>query len=170
MEVSEESSDNALDLDAWVAKLLTEFASNTLKIEEFHKHWALWAEKAFHKVDHAKNLLLDQDDREIRRILLNPLEKFLCNGESVDVLQEFSELNKPPSICGHVFKMGQPTYSCKECGADGTCVLCVNCFNNSAHKQHKYKISTSNGGGSYLCYHFLLVLDQVFKITVANFS
>ena len=27
-----------------------------------------------------------------------------------------------------VFKMGEPTYSCRDCGLDPTCVLCVDCF------------------------------------------
>jgi hypothetical protein len=40
--------------------------------------------------------------------------------------------------CGKLFKMGEPTYSCKDCGVDLTCVLCVECFKNSAHKDHRF--------------------------------
>lgn len=70
--------------------------------------------------------------------------------------------------------MGEPTYSCRECGnfalnmmffivvimltnqnlllgMDPTCVLCVDCFKHSAHRNHKYKMGTSNGGGCCDC-------------------
>ena len=36
-----------------------------------------------------------------------------------------------------VFKMGEPTYSCRDCGLDPTCVLCVDCFKNSEHGGHR---------------------------------
>lgn len=41
--------------------------------------------------------------------------------------------------------------SCRDCGADPTCVLCADCFRNSEHKQHRYKLSTSVGGGYCDC-------------------
>lgn len=34
---------------------------------------------------------------------------------------------------------------------DSTCVLCVNCFKNSAHRNHNYKMATSGGGGCCDC-------------------
>lgn len=34
---------------------------------------------------------------------------------------------------------------------DPTCVLCVNCFKQSAHRHHKYKMGTSAGGGCCDC-------------------
>lgn len=34
---------------------------------------------------------------------------------------------------------------------DSTCVLCVSCFKQSAHKNHKYKMGTSGGGGCCDC-------------------
>lgn len=36
-------------------------------------------------------------------------------------------------------------------GMDQTCVLCVNCFKQSAHRNHKYKMGTSSGGGCCDC-------------------
>ena len=64
--------------------------------------------------------------------------------------------------------MGEPTYSCRDCGLDPTCVLCVDCFKNSEHGGHRfleswnqlhlticstsrYKMSTSVGGGYCDC-------------------
>lgn len=29
---------------------------------------------------------------------------------------------------------------CRECATDGTCVLCYECFKNSEHAKHKYKV------------------------------
>lgn len=34
---------------------------------------------------------------------------------------------------------------------DPTCVLCVQCFKQSAHRNHKYKMGTSSGGGCCDC-------------------
>lgn len=56
-----------------------------------------------------------------------------------------------PSLCGRVFKVGEPTYSCRDCGMDPTCVLCSQCFKKSGHKNHRYRISTSSGGGYCDC-------------------
>ncbi|KAF5287904.1 hypothetical protein FQA39_LY04078 [Lamprigera yunnana] len=47
--------------------------------------------------------------------------------------------------------MGEPTYSCRECGMDNTCVLCVDCFKKSEHRFHKYKMGNSGGGGCCDC-------------------
>ncbi|VDN02420.1 unnamed protein product [Thelazia callipaeda] len=59
-------------------------------------------------------------------------------------------------FCGHVFKSGETTYSCKECAADATCVMCYECFSNSAHKSHRYRIeclemAASSGNGYCDC-------------------
>lgn len=36
-------------------------------------------------------------------------------------------------------------------GMDHTCVLCVRCFKQSDHRNHKYKMATSGGGGCCDC-------------------
>ena len=51
------------------------------------------------------------------------------------VLKSLAEKNDPPSMCGKMFKAGEPTYSCRDCGHDPTCVLCVECFKNSKHQR-----------------------------------
>lgn len=47
--------------------------------------------------------------------------------------------------CGHIFKSGEATYSCKTCTIDDTCVLCTRCFQASDHIGHWVNISTSPG-------------------------
>lgn len=66
-------------------------------------------------------------------------------------LERLKSSEHTPSVCGRVFKNGEPTYNCRECGMDPTCVLCVHCFKQSTHRHHKYKMSTSQGGGCCDC-------------------
>lgn len=47
--------------------------------------------------------------------------------------------------------MHEPLYTCRECGMDLTCVLCVTCFKNSAHRNHNYKMASGMGGGCCDC-------------------
>jgi len=92
------------------------------------------------------------DERRIQEVLISPLEKFICGGEKVDeVLKTLSANDSPSIICGHVFKQGETCYSCRDCGQDATCVMCVQCFTNSSHKEHKYKMAVSDGGGFCDC-------------------
>ncbi|CAB0016925.1 unnamed protein product [Nesidiocoris tenuis] len=83
--------------------------------------------------------------------LITPLEEFICQGDKNVIFNHLFNVDFPPSVCGKVFKMGEPTYNCRECGMDATCVLCVNCFKQSEHKNHRYKMSTSGGGGCCDC-------------------
>ena len=114
------------------------------------------------------------DEEQVRRYLFDPLERFLCgcpsaksasssdvadeqgDGETKikepeQILKEIFALNPPSAQCGKLFRMGEPTYSCRDCGHDPTCVLCVSCFKESEHRFHRYKMSTSSGGGYCDC-------------------
>uniref|UniRef100_A0A0P4WDX2 E3 ubiquitin-protein ligase n=2 Tax=Scylla olivacea TaxID=85551 RepID=A0A0P4WDX2_SCYOL len=91
------------------------------------------------------------DEEQAQKMLFDPLERFMCAGDPTQVYQMVKQLDNPPSLCGRVFKNGDPTYGCRDCGMDPTCVLCADCFKNSAHSKHRYKISTSSGGGYCDC-------------------
>uniref|UniRef100_A0A8C1UEU4 E3 ubiquitin-protein ligase n=1 Tax=Cyprinus carpio TaxID=7962 RepID=A0A8C1UEU4_CYPCA len=82
---------------------------------------------------------------------LYPLEWYLCGEEPSVGLAKLEQNNQPSQLCGHVFKVGEPTYSCRECAADPTCVLCMQCFLGSVHKEHRYRMTTSGGGGFCDC-------------------
>ncbi|XP_029925864.1 E3 ubiquitin-protein ligase UBR2 isoform X3 [Myripristis murdjan] len=84
-------------------------------------------------------------------LLLAPLEWLLLGAEPSAGLAQLQENNQPSLLCGHVFKVGEPTYSCRECAADPTCVLCMQCFLGSVHKEHRYRMTTSGGGGFCDC-------------------
>ncbi|XP_048259504.1 E3 ubiquitin-protein ligase UBR2-like isoform X2 [Haliotis rufescens] len=86
------------------------------------------------------------------KYLFRPMEEFLCGtADSESVLQQLKAKNQPSQICGHVFKSGEPTYSCRDCANDPTCVLCIDCFQNSVHRQHRYRMHTSGGNGYCDC-------------------
>lgn len=91
-------------------------------------------------------------ETDANKILLKPLEVYLCNSiESEKCLATLRELDDPPQLCGRVFKAGEPSYFCRDCGSDPTCVLCSNCFRKSKHREHRYKMTTSGGGGYCDC-------------------
>lgn len=77
--------------------------------------------------------------------------EFILGENPATALEKLRLEGNTATVCGKVFKNGEPTYSCRECGVDQTCVLCVNCFKHSAHRFHKYKMSSSGGGGCCDC-------------------
>lgn len=103
------------------------------------------------KVYEPHNLVYDED--LVYRKLLEPLERFICNLDEKcsheDIEQKFKlieSLNVPSKICRRILKTGDVTFSCNDCGLDGTCVVCIDCFHKSAHKDHNYRMSNSEGG------------------------
>ncbi|XP_075941502.1 E3 ubiquitin-protein ligase UBR2 isoform X3 [Anarhichas minor] len=80
-----------------------------------------------------------KEDLASQLLLLAPLEWLLLDEEPASGLNLLQENNQPSPLCGHVFKVGEPTYSCRECAADPTCVLCMKCFLESIHKEHRYR-------------------------------
>ncbi|KAJ1526046.1 hypothetical protein ONE63_009213 [Megalurothrips usitatus] len=110
----------------------------------------LWKEsvpKVF-KLEKGDNDVPNWPYNEHEKVLLQLLERFICGGDDLKCMMD--RLTSPP-LCGRTLKMGEPAYSCKECGTDPTCVLCAYCFKNSVHQQHKYKMHTSLGNGRCDC-------------------
>uniref|UniRef100_A0A8B9JVH3 E3 ubiquitin-protein ligase n=1 Tax=Astyanax mexicanus TaxID=7994 RepID=A0A8B9JVH3_ASTMX len=97
------------------------------------------------------NLNPQSEDLLAQLLLQAPLEWYLCGEEPSTGLAKLEQNNQPSQLCGHVFKVGEPTYSCRECAADPTCVLCMQCFLGSVHKEHRYRMTTSGGGGFCDC-------------------
>lgn len=134
-------------VQVWMEK----FSKGLLSCNHFKEHWRVWVPSIFSPEPNNSCLDWSFDEEQAQKILFDSLEEFICNGDPQTVLKSLSQLDHPPSICGRVFKMGEPTYCCRECGMDATCVLCVDCFKKSVHKNHKYKMGTSNGGGCCDC-------------------
>ncbi|XP_056403083.1 E3 ubiquitin-protein ligase UBR1 isoform X1 [Hyla sarda] len=82
--------------------------------------------------------------------ILTPIEWYLF-GEDPNAFMEKLRESEAPPLCGKVFHGGETTYSCRDCAIDPTCVLCMDCFQNSIHKNHRYKMHSSMGGGFCDC-------------------
>nr|XP_012219062.1 PREDICTED: E3 ubiquitin-protein ligase UBR2 [Linepithema humile]XP_012219063.1 PREDICTED: E3 ubiquitin-protein ligase UBR2 [Linepithema humile] len=134
-------------VDVWLEKMNNRVLTNI----NFREYWRVWVPKIYSLERNGNCLEWTVDEETANRMLFKTLEEFICGGDPQVILKELSKMENPPSICGKMFKMGEPTYSCRECGMDSTCVLCVDCFKQSAHRNHKYKMGTSNGGGCCDC-------------------
>lgn len=140
------------DLDATLASWGKAHECGALRPGALRAFWAAHVPTLLSPPLHCRPLALAYDEPLVRRVLFDSLERFVCGGsEPKDYFAELRKLESPPALCGRVFKSGEPTYSCRDCGLDPTCVLCVDCFKSSAHKNHKYKMSMSCGGGYCDC-------------------
>ncbi|XP_029189284.2 E3 ubiquitin-protein ligase UBR2-like [Acropora millepora] len=116
----------------------------------FMRHLSDFASRCF-EVYSAPNLKAAINEEKCQRFIFTALEYFLCGEDPIVGFQKLLNANSPSQLCGKVFKVGEPTYSCRDCGYDNTCVLCINCFQKSIHKNHHYKMNTSGGGGVCDC-------------------
>ncbi|XP_044749932.1 E3 ubiquitin-protein ligase UBR2 [Coccinella septempunctata] len=147
MELAREASQDFNITTEWKMK----FERGELTPGDFEDHWKIW-------VPHIYSPGLDEDclswnfnEELANKLLFNPLMHFVCNGDPDAILADLASKENVLNVCTKVFKMGEPTYSCRECGTDNTCVLCADCFKYSVHKNHKYKMGTSSGGGCCDC-------------------
>ncbi|PRP81502.1 E3 ubiquitin-protein ligase UBR3-like [Planoprotostelium fungivorum] len=72
----------------------------------------------------------------------------LLIGESVGVDYEtiLKNLEKSTTVCGVSWKRDALIVTCKTCGLDPTCAICMPCFQNGNHEGHDYNIHSSSGG------------------------
>uniref|UniRef100_UPI00398EC789 E3 ubiquitin-protein ligase UBR1 n=1 Tax=Pristiophorus japonicus TaxID=55135 RepID=UPI00398EC789 len=91
------------------------------------------------------------EEEQPYEILLRTLEWFLFGEAPAVGFAKLEQNNSSSQLCGRVFKGGETTYSCRDCAIDPTCVLCMDCFQNSVHRNHRYKMNSSYGGGFCDC-------------------
>uniref|UniRef100_A0A8D0GAB6 E3 ubiquitin-protein ligase n=1 Tax=Sphenodon punctatus TaxID=8508 RepID=A0A8D0GAB6_SPHPU len=94
--------------------------------------------------------LVEKQEEIAQMTIFYHLEWYLF-GDDPDICLEKLRQSTASQLCGKVFKGGETTYSCRDCAIDPTCVLCMDCFQNSIHKNHRYKMHTSTGGGFCDC-------------------
>ncbi|XP_060129020.1 E3 ubiquitin-protein ligase UBR2 isoform X2 [Zootoca vivipara] len=116
--------------------------------EEIYKHLAYYVPKIYCR---GPNPAPQSEDLLAQQVLLGPMEWYLCGEDPAFGFQKLEQSNKPSHLCGRVFKVGEPTYSCRDCAVDPTCVLCMECFLGSVHREHRYRMTTSGGGGFCDC-------------------
>ncbi|XP_067943651.1 E3 ubiquitin-protein ligase UBR2-like isoform X2 [Watersipora subatra] len=96
--------------------------------------------------------LTAQQREQQQKKLLTALDKFITQSDDPSsILNNLKAADDPPLYCGRALRNGEPTYSCRDCALDPTCVLCMQCFHLSGHKTHKYRINTSGGSGYCDC-------------------
>ncbi|XP_033000740.1 E3 ubiquitin-protein ligase UBR2 isoform X3 [Lacerta agilis] len=116
--------------------------------KEIYKHLAYYVPKIYCR---GPNPAPQSEDLLAQQVLLGPMEWYLCGEDPAFGFQKLEQSNKPSHLCGRVFKVGEPTYSCRDCAVDPTCVLCMECFLGSVHREHRYRMTTSGGGGFCDC-------------------
>ncbi|CAG9128752.1 unnamed protein product [Plutella xylostella] len=129
-------------VELWRGKL----ADGSMSPNDFQDHWRVTVPRIYSPQPNRTCLDWSFDEELGTSLLITPLEQLVWGGAG-----RGDAGPRAPALCGRVFKCGEPVYSCRECGMDNTCVLCVECFKVSAHRQHKYKICQSNGGGCCDC-------------------
>ncbi|CAG5866408.1 unnamed protein product [Menidia menidia] len=92
-----------------------------------------------------------EEEEAMQSRLLHPLECFLFGEAPQEGLAKLKQGSTSSQLCGRVFKEGETVYSCRDCAIDPTCVLCMDCFQDSVHKSHRYKMHASSGGGFCDC-------------------
>uniref|UniRef100_A0A5F8H9W7 E3 ubiquitin-protein ligase n=1 Tax=Monodelphis domestica TaxID=13616 RepID=A0A5F8H9W7_MONDO len=115
---------------------------------EVYQHLAHYVPKIYCR---GPNPAPQREDMLAQHVLLGPMEWYLCGEDPAFGFPKLEQANKPSHLCGRVFKVGEPTYSCRDCAVDPTCVLCMECFLGSIHREHRYRMTTSGGGGFCDC-------------------
>uniref|UniRef100_A0A1A8DB74 E3 ubiquitin-protein ligase n=1 Tax=Nothobranchius kadleci TaxID=1051664 RepID=A0A1A8DB74_NOTKA len=98
-----------------------------------------------------KEPCLQEEEELAQSRLLYPFECFLFGEDPEDGLEKLKQGSTSSQLCGRVFKEGETVYSCRDCAIDPTCVFCMDCFQDSVHKGHRYKMHASSGGGFCDC-------------------
>ncbi|XP_064142257.1 E3 ubiquitin-protein ligase UBR2 isoform X8 [Loxodonta africana] len=127
---------------------MTKWLQATDLTREVYQHLAHYVPKIYCR---GPNPFPQKEDMLAQHILLGPMEWYLCGEDPGFGFSKLEQANKPSHLCGRVFKVGEPTYSCRDCAVDPTCVLCMECFLGSVHRDHRYRMTTSGGGGFCDC-------------------
>uniref|UniRef100_A0A182SCZ6 Uncharacterized protein n=1 Tax=Anopheles maculatus TaxID=74869 RepID=A0A182SCZ6_9DIPT len=68
---------------------------------------------------HVNNIFLGGnavfDEPGARAATVSLMERFICGSDPEEFLEKIKQTDTVSSVCGRVFKIGEPTYSCREC-------------------------------------------------------
>ena len=109
----------------------------------FREYWRIQVPLLLSPKHGSNSITQVWNEASIKASLIDPLDAFVC-GTSEGFTEVFAKLEASdagqPALCGHVFSPEETCYSCRDCGQDMTCVMCSECFQNSEHQHHKYKV------------------------------
>lgn len=78
----------------------------------FMKHLSDYVYKCF-ELQSEPNLKALINEEKCQRMIFAPLEYFICGEDPTIGFQKLQSSNSPSQLCGKVFKVGEPTYSCR---------------------------------------------------------
>jgi len=137
-------SDSKHKLGSQATEWLTKHETNLLTEQDIKDYWAKQVPKFYSPRRDCDCLNIIYDEDKAKEELFTPLERFMAASVDTDsMFESLKDLDDPPTLCGRVFKNGEPTYSCRDCSLDPTCVLCVDCFKNRYDVKALKKISNS---------------------------
>lgn len=55
------------------------------------------------------------DEQGAKFAIIDVIEEFICGDDPHALFEKIKAEGNLSSVCGHVFKVGEPTYSCREC-------------------------------------------------------
>ena len=109
----------------------------------FREYWRIQVPRILSPKNGHNSITQTWDEPYVKSSLIDPLDAFIC-GTSSDFVSVYEDLalndDGKPAMCGHAFAPDEACYSCRDCGQDHTCVMCSECFQNSEHQNHKYKV------------------------------
>lgn len=77
---------------------------------EVYQHLAHYVPKIYCR---GPNPFPQKEDMLAQHVLLGPMEWYLCGEDPAFGFPKLEQANKPSHLCGRVFKVGEPTYSCR---------------------------------------------------------
>jgi len=146
MEVNADDNELTVMIGQWLKK----YENNTLTELDIIRYWKLVVK---HKIMLPEFIetSFEISEQKTRHYLINTIEKFICDGKNINLMEAPNMQVCPPSKCGRIFRMGELIYRCLQCEVGTTNVLCMDCFKQSSHIYHKHKIGISYGHGFCDC-------------------
>lgn len=74
-------------------------------------------------------------------------KELLFDSQTPDVeIARIWDDNLTLGVCAKPLKAGDVAWKCEDCEKDPTCIICMDCFNNSDHEGHRTWLKTNVGG------------------------
>ena len=130
-------------LDLWLGDIALGENADKDRENVFREYWRIQVPRILSPTNGRNSINQVWDEAYIKSSLMDPLDAFICGttGGYELVYENLAAKDAgQAAMCGHVFAPEEACYSCRECGQDHTCVMCSECFQNSEHQNHKYKV------------------------------
>ena len=86
------------------------------------------------------------DASTMKSYLLRAKEILFDSNEPDNVIKRIWDDDLILGVCAKPLKAGDVAWKCEDCEKDPTCIICLDCFNNSDHEGHRTWLKTNVGG------------------------